>query len=529
MPHHVYANDNEICAKSADGTSDLAPDTCFSPGAPYPGVPILYTNSCKASDVANGSRTVSIKNAEVCLEDKSYFARSYGDEAATQGLKKGLVSNSVQGKCRFIGWSPNVSIEGLAVTRHLDMLTHNHNSPANTPPTPYISKKAAKGDCKDDIAKMKRECKPDTTKKSMLERALGPKKYAKLESILKKAGADPNSWIGSHCDGLMVKPVSGKAAEEFASKIEEMSGDLDKIIADEIKKAIDSVKKDIQDKALSAAGTLVENKLENAAIRHSAALVGLLFEGVGVVVTEAAATVLTTGDTVVGLAQGAGLAYEAWDTLDSARSVIDSIPSQMKDAIADARSNPQKAMANFMSVLARMNACARARRCILAKYEDTETAKVFNGNGCCPGQTGHHILPGEMFYDRPNCPKYSRDSKPHREAPTICVEGTGNEPTVGTHGAIHERFAEKIKNYRTSGWFQTAERETIDYAEAREMGIDSVRETFPESGCDAKCLRAQLDKFYAGVCSPNTLNARTGMKPNWLEKKIKDSSPVVRR
>jgi Domain of unknown function (DUF4150) len=132
MSHHVYANNNEICAKSSAGSSNMAVDVCFSPGAPPPGVPVPYMNTCKASDVANGSRSVFIKGMELCLEDKRHFSMSYGDEPATPGLKKGTVSSAVRGKCYFINWSPNVFVEGLAVTRHLDLVTHNHNSDLHT-------------------------------------------------------------------------------------------------------------------------------------------------------------------------------------------------------------------------------------------------------------------------------------------------------------------------------------------------------------------------------------------------------------
>ena len=132
MPHFVFANDNEIAAKSASGVSSAcAPDVCFSPGPPPPGVPVPYANTTLAKDLDNLSRTVFFKGTGAALEKDSYFATSYGNEPATPGLKKGTVSGQIKGKGHFATWSMNVKVEGKGVARHLDTVTHNHNSPAN--------------------------------------------------------------------------------------------------------------------------------------------------------------------------------------------------------------------------------------------------------------------------------------------------------------------------------------------------------------------------------------------------------------
>ena len=526
MPHHVYANGNEICSKSAEGKSELAVDVCYSPGAPMPGVPVSYMNMCQAADVTNGSRTVFIKGKEICLEDKSYFATSYGDEPATQGLARGVVSAAVQGRCFFIQWSPNVFAESLAVTRHLDLVTHNHENPGNTPAMPYVSVAAAADECKGDKKAVEEKCKPDPKHKSLLERALGPQKYKKVESLLKKGGLDPNGWIGTHCEGLMIKPDPRSAdIQELSKSLEDMTGNLDQIIKDEIEQAIDAIADRIYDKAGDAAKRMAKRKLRNAAIRHGAALGGAAIGGVGAVVTEGVATVWTAGDAVAGAVEGIGTAWDAWSTLSDASDLIKKIPGQLKEAIADATSSPSKAMANFMSILARLNACARARRCMLVPYKDTEMPKALQGDGCCPGQTGHHLLPGEMFYGRSNCPGYAdSDSAKHKGAPTICVEGTSNDPTTGSHGLMHSRFADKIADYKKPRWYRSSELTEISYEDARDKAIDTVREVFPESGCDRKCLKAQLDKYYESLCSPNTLSAKAGARPGWLEKKINESS-----
>jgi len=78
MPHHVYANNNEIATKSADGKSTAAaPDVCFTtPPSVAAGTPVPFTNTCEAKDITNGSKTVFMKRGEVALEDKSFFKKS---------------------------------------------------------------------------------------------------------------------------------------------------------------------------------------------------------------------------------------------------------------------------------------------------------------------------------------------------------------------------------------------------------------------------------------------------------------------
>ena len=530
MPHHVYANDNEIASKSADGKSPVAfPDVCISPGPPVPpsGIPVPYPNTCFAKDLTKISKTVFIKKKGAALENHSYFSKSIGDELATDPLKKGVVSGALKGKCYFQSWSMNVKIEGKGVARHMDLVTHNHLNPQNTPAYPYVSRKALKNECAKNVKKMKDKCEPDPNKKSLLEKALGPKKFKKLEKVLSKAGADLDGWIADHCTGLMLKPNSLKqfgegsdaqnALNDFLENIETMTQDIDKIIQEKVVELLGEVKDEIIGKAQDIAGKIVKKKLRNTAIRHTAALGGAAVGGVGAIVTEGAATIWTVGDAIHGVYQGGSAAWDAWSKLSSAQEIIDKIPDKLRSMAQEAKENPQKAMANLMSILARINPCTRARRCILPKYTDTTLPKALKGKGCCPGQTGHHLLPGEMFRNNPNCPKYT-DQK-HEQAPVICVEGTSNDFDTGTHGAMHKKFDKKIQEHRKGTWL-SGKRETISYEQAREMAISTVMTTFPESGCNPKCLRAQLDEFYKNMCKPNQLKAKSGANPKWLQDKI---------
>jgi hypothetical protein len=146
MSNEVYANGREVSCKAAAGKSAAAfPDTCFTPPqtpATPPGVPIPYPNTGMASDATEGSKTVQISGQEVMLKDKSYFKQSSGDEAGS-APKKGVVSSKITGKVYFTMWSMDVKFEGENVVRHMDMTTHNHGSPPNTPPWLYADSAAA--------------------------------------------------------------------------------------------------------------------------------------------------------------------------------------------------------------------------------------------------------------------------------------------------------------------------------------------------------------------------------------------------
>lgn len=128
METHVYANDNEICSRAADGRSTAAfPDPCWSPPGPSAGpVLIPYANTAFASELENGSTTVFVCATPVALKDVSWLANSTGNEPATQAFAKGQKTGVIKGKAFFIDWSINVKFEGLNVCRHTDPMTHNH-------------------------------------------------------------------------------------------------------------------------------------------------------------------------------------------------------------------------------------------------------------------------------------------------------------------------------------------------------------------------------------------------------------------
>ncbi|MBB2274820.1 DUF4150 domain-containing protein [Escherichia sp. 94.0001] len=509
METNVYINGREACSRASDGKSAGAfPDPCWSPPPPPTGpVVVPYSNTAYARDLQNGTATVFICKSMVAQKDRSYFSTSEGNVPATPGFQKGVASHVIKGKAYFKSWSPNVKFEGLEVPRHEDLMTHNHGSTANTPPHKYIDNDVLIDECKKNYDKVKSACKKDPNQKPMLERLLEEKKYKKFEPLLKKVGIDSADWM-VHCDGLWGKPGSFDLSK-IKEDLSELLSDIKNILNTEIGDIAEEVKDEIIDRAIEAGEDIAIRKARNAGIRHVAALGGAAAAGVGAIVTEGAATIWTIGDSALEVIEGGIEAYDAWDIIGAARDELNVLPGKVEQMLKDAVDNPVKAITDMMSLLSRLNPCTRAKKCIFVPYD---MAEDLQGHGCCPGQTGHHVLPGAMFYDNTNCPTYrDNQTQAHKNAPTICVEGTTNNPEWGSHGQLHGKLKDKINKYKKPGIFKFGDRNKIDYDDARDMAIDAVMETFPESLCKRKCLEKQLDEYYKDMCKPNILNANSGM------------------
>jgi hypothetical protein len=170
MANEVYANNEEVACKAADGKSICCfPDVCMTPPenpATPPGVPVPYPNTGLASDTTDGSKSVKISGKEIMLKNKSYFKKSMGDEAGC-AAKKGVVTSVNRGKVYFIAWSMDVKVEGENAVRHLDLTTHNHMSPTpNTPPIVYADRMALleASDCAKEQRRIETRCDPPEEK-----------------------------------------------------------------------------------------------------------------------------------------------------------------------------------------------------------------------------------------------------------------------------------------------------------------------------------------------------------------------------
>jgi hypothetical protein len=162
---------------------------------------------------------------------------------------------------------------------------------------------------------------------------------------------------------------------------------------------------------------------------------------------------------------------------------------EVQDAVKNGKTEKaSEMMAEMQQNAAILDACTRARKCMLVPYNDTKKAtqgKMNNKKGCCPGQTGHHLIPNAYMDGKSICDKYTEGS-----APTVCSEGTNWKH--GSHGKIHSETELAIKDEVSGG--------EVEYEDARDAAITAHKKTFPLSMCSEACLKKQMDNYYHDRC-----------------------------
>lgn len=131
--------------------------------------------------------------------------------------------------------------------------------------------------------------------------------------------------------------------------------------------------------------------------------------------------------------------------------------------------------------------CARKRKCVLRKYKDAK-------DECCPGMTGHHIMPGSSFKDSSLSGCYN-----HNEALTVCVSGETNHK--GLHGEFHRMLRKNVKKLRINEGHPPDRVCEVGYSEMLDASVESFKD-ITGSTCDTDCiklaLRANLQKQCKG-------------------------------
>jgi len=130
MANTVGVNKLSVVTPDSNGVTIAFPDVCKTPMPPGP-VPIPYPNIARSSDLAKGTKKVSVGGNPVGVSD-SNFSTSTGDEAGSAG---GVASGKTKGKAEFVNYSFDVKFEGKNVARALDPMLHNDK---NTPPAPLL-------------------------------------------------------------------------------------------------------------------------------------------------------------------------------------------------------------------------------------------------------------------------------------------------------------------------------------------------------------------------------------------------------
>lgn len=128
MGCNVFANGRAVCGQADSHEVPVAfPDPCFSPPAPPAGpLPLPYPITASSSNLKGGTKKVFVAGKPLAMRDISYYEKCDGDTAATKSFGMGVVSHQLEGKFYFKSWSLDVTVDGEAAARHLDMMTGNH-------------------------------------------------------------------------------------------------------------------------------------------------------------------------------------------------------------------------------------------------------------------------------------------------------------------------------------------------------------------------------------------------------------------
>jgi GHH signature containing HNH/Endo VII superfamily nuclease toxin 2 len=385
---------------------------------------------------------------------------------------------------------------------------------ANTGPIFYFSNGAVTKACKADKQKIKDECDTEDGKKKSQTSKADTAKANKGGKLGKMAGAvsatlgkldsgaklaygykpnDANAWVGDHCKGLWLKPMGSDNIGQFQEQIGKIKDMYQNLAADVLNQA--------KNMGLDLLKDVAMKKLEKIAIREGVAIAAAVTPtGVGQVVGVGltAYNVLDTAGTAIGvgaaaISQAGALSALKDKLLAQAKDLTDKVDT-LKKLLSPEGVND--VMADVMSGVAYGNACIKARKCMLVPFDETTTAKkqAKNGKGCCPGQTGHHVLPDAMFRKPGQSSDLPRDKKETLDcwknyseggAPTVCLEGTSNSASNGSHGAAHAMTKKIIDKHRSES--------EMKYTEARDEIAEGLALAY---GCDVNCLKAQLNKYY---------------------------------
>lgn len=337
-------------------------------------------------------------------------------------------------------------------------------STPNTRAQAYLSVFNSSTECSDNKKKMDDECAKTAQQPSAKELKGIPSMDAAAKARY-KAPAGRNTWMDKHCTGLWSRPGADQI-EDYGNPTQAEKDFVKNLRAQKTsnKAALVQIVQDLLKKGADFGGKAAKKVTMAAA-------------------SKAASDLGTPASPMA-------------SQIDALKPVV----KETDTALAKYRQEGMIAASGVQENLAKINPCITARRCQLTPYSQTkDSAKsAKKAEGCCPGQTGHHVLPGEMFG---GCKEY-KDLKLHDSAPTICVEGVNN--THGSHGKMHGAMQALMRKHSKT---PEGKKDEITHDQAIASGTQSVKDVFP--GCDSTCIEAQLKTYYKDVCK-DKLKPRDG-------------------
>lgn len=478
----VFANDMSIAAKYCDGKSSLQlVDVCHSPGK---GRPKPYKNTAYAKQLANASTSVFISQLPVAQKDKSYFANSTGNEKATRKYGMGIKTHVIKGGAYFVDWSPDVFIEGYNVPRHNDMMTHNHVNQPNTGYWVYKDSWLRSNYCKKNEDKVIKKCSINRDRKKFNKKGKGKQKDAK-------------NWKQAHCDGLGIKP-STESIADLKDSLSETIGSYEDLFSNSFDIVKERISEEVKDFAIKMGLKVVARSAVGAFI-------------------PVAGWIFAAGSAAYSAAEIAAFTADMDDLIKDFKAFQQEFKKFQQGSTGETLKKIQngaevdaKELADLMYAWAEINPCIRAKRCQLQAFspgtakakevvKDNNSTKIKDTgeNGCCKGQTAHHVIPDTWMKGFESCPEYE-----HKAGLSICVEGTSHSQG-GSHEKIHTELDKILKNKKlldTASKPRKVLQPEISFDDAKKIAVNSILQTFPLSGCSAKCLLAQIEDYYDELC-----------------------------
>lgn len=319
------------------------------------------------------------------------------------------------------------------------------------------------------------------------------------------------TWKDKHCGPVLL--------QMNASNIRERMRDLNDMA--------DNLFQDIEDYASDLGVRIAQDKMERYMAASGGRYVASALCGPAVKVCAAAMTVVNAVSGVWSIFSGALSFRRARAEINQTVERLTNIRNNA-NAILDAADNPgeldhiQREVSDQMARLAAADPCLRARKCFMVPYNppsqrnpqgpasmnqsgrgraglfDTGPLDLSDSRGCCPGQTGHHLLPGAML---DHCSSYTNSM--HNQAPTVCVEGANQ--SMGSHGRVHAATDDLLRQRFGNGGPMTME-------DAVDLSTEAYFESRVGNQCNRDCIKQQLRDFYNRLgCQPRPIGSRGQM------------------
>lgn len=164
--------------------------------------------------------------------------------------------------------------------------------------------------------------------------------------------------------------------------------------------------------------------------------------------------------------------------------------------------------------------CSAARRCRLVQFN----AKPDGINGCCPAQTGDHIVPKSSFFKKSvSAGRFMTGWENYKidKAPCMCLEGGSCTGSHGLRHAYHKAFSSVPPGTPRS------------FDEEVKHCADSAKAVAPQ--CNKDCIEAQLKEGHKGMGDQTKPVKHSPTGKNYKEKqqdlleKIKEMLPSTGR